>query len=98
MLRKIDVMYYSRADVRIYDVRSGRELYSGFVDASAKDRLERGSYAGDYRDLDLSGRELTYFDSEERRAQEDRLEEAMADKLAAKIAERVYSQMMNWIP
>ena len=98
VLRKTNVLYYSRADIRIYDVRSGRELYSGFADASAEDRLDRGSYAGDYRDLDLSGRELTYFDSEERRAQEDRLEEAMADRLASKIAERVYSQMLRWIP
>ena len=98
ILRKVRVLYYTRVDVRIYDVRSGRELYDGRVDASAEDRFERGEYAGDYRDLDLSGRELSYFDSQEIRLQEDALEEAMADQLAAKVAERVYSTMLRWIP
>ncbi|NNE45096.1 MAG: hypothetical protein HKN37_00390 [Rhodothermales bacterium] len=98
VLRKVRVLYYTRVEVRIYDVRSGRELYDGRVDASAEDGFERGEYAGDYRDLDLSGRELSYFDSEEIRLQEDALEEAMADQLAAKVAERVYSTMLRWIP
>lgn len=98
VLRKMKVVHYSRADVRIYETRTGRELYGGHVEAGAEGRLERGHYAGDYRDLDLSGRELTYFDAEEIRAQEDRLEEAMADNLAAKLAERVYSRMIGWIP
>ncbi len=98
VLRKVNISYHTRADIRIYDVRTGRELYSGPVDASADEDFERGEYAGDYRDLDLSGRELSYFDPEEIRAQEDHLEEMMADRLAAKLAERVYSRMVGWIP
>ena len=72
--------------------------YEGHVDAATSDRFERGLYDGDYRDLDLSGRELSYFDSAEIREQEDRLEQALADALAMELAGRVYSRTTSWIP
>ncbi len=92
-----DLTLYTRADVRIYDVLSGRERFKGHVDVSVEERYEQGRYTGNYRDLDLSGSELQLFDAEEHRARLDRMEGALADRLAGKLAERVYSRTTSWI-
>ncbi|MDX1430233.1 MAG: hypothetical protein R3282_08095, partial [Rhodothermales bacterium] len=97
VLNTVEVDYSTRANVRIYHVQTGNKLYEGTVDSGVKDRYRRGDYAGDYRHLDLSGSELAYFDPEELRQQTDRIEEALADDLARKIAERVYSRTTSWI-
>jgi len=97
VLHTVEVKYRSRSSIRIYDVRSGRRLYEGDVDAAVDDRYDRGEYPGDYRHLDLSGSELSYFDPVETRAQLDRIEEALAEELARRIAQRVYSQTTSWI-
>lgn len=97
VLNEVEINYHARAIVRIYDVSSGEKLYEGDVDAGVKDRYQRGEYSGDYRHLDLSGSELVFFDPDELRIQTDRIEEALADELARKVAERVYSRTTSWI-
>ncbi len=97
VLEKVDVRYTTRASMRVYEVATGRRLFEGHVDASAHDRFDRGRYAGNPEHLDLSGTEMSYFDREEIRAQEDRLEERLADDLAHKLADTVYSKMVGWI-
>lgn len=92
-----DLKLYARADVRIYDVLSGRERFKSYVDDSVEERFEQGRYTGDYRDLDLSGSELQLFDADEHRARQDRMEGTLADRLAGKLAERVYSRTTSWI-
>ncbi len=88
-----------RAEVayRIIDPRTRRVLDEGSVNARASGGLRRAVYAGDYRDLDLSGAERSLFEDEERLATED-MTNKLVDDLAARLAERVYDRLLGLIP
>ena len=60
-------------------------------------RIERGVFAGDYRDLDLSGSELSLFEDEERLAMEE-LADELVDTLAERLADRIYERLLRQIP
>lgn len=82
---------------RIIDPRSRREVEKGTVTADASGRIERAVFEGDYRDLDLSGSELSLFEEDERLAMEE-LGDDLVDELAARLAERVYERLLRHIP
>ena len=69
----------------------------GTVDAEVSGRVTRGVFAGDYRDLDLSGSELSLFEDNERLAEEEMGDE-LVDLLAFRLAERVYDRLLRLIP
>lgn len=82
---------------RIIDPRTRREIDKGTVSADVSGRIERGVFAGDYRDLDLSGSELSLFEEDELLATEEMGDE-LVDKLALVLAERVYERLLRQIP
>ena len=82
---------------RIIDPRNRREVDQGTVTAEVSGRVERAVFAGDYRDLDLSGSELSLFEDEERLALEE-LGDELVDELALRLAERVYDRLLRQIP
>ncbi len=88
-----------RAEVayRIIDPHTRRVVEQGSVSARADGNLRRGVFAGDYRDLDLSGAERSLFEDEERLATEE-LVNKLVDDLAARLAERVYDRLLGLIP
>ncbi len=82
---------------RIIDPHTRREVDHGTARAEVSGRVTRGVFAGDYRDLDLSGSELSLFEDDERLA-EDELGDELVDTLAARLAERVYDRLLRLIP
>ena len=82
---------------RIIDPRTRQEVDDGRVDAEVSGRVTRGIFAGDYRDLDLSGSELSLFEDDERLAEEE-LGDELVDLVAARLAERVYDRLLRLIP
>ncbi|MCH8963017.1 MAG: hypothetical protein IH820_17320, partial [Bacteroidetes bacterium] len=82
---------------RIIDPRTRREVDHGTARAEVSGRVTRGVFAGDYRDLDLSGSELSLFEDDERLAEEE-LGDELVDTLAARLAERVYDRLLRLIP
>lgn len=88
---QVDIAY------RIIDPRTRRVLEERTVYASASKRYDRGVYEGDYRDLDLSGSDLSLFEDDERIAHED-LAAELADELALRFSERLYERLLREIP
>jgi len=82
---------------RIIDPRTRQVVDHGTVDAKVSGRVTRGVFAGDYRDLDLSGSELSLFEDDERLA-EDEMGDELVDLLALRLAERVYDRLLRLIP
>ncbi len=82
---------------RIIDPRTRREVDKGTVTAEVSGRVERAIFAGDYRDLDLSGSELSLFEDEERIATEE-LGDELVDTIALRLAERIYDRLLRQIP
>ena len=82
---------------RIIDPYTRREVEKGTVTAEVSARIKRAVFAGDYRDLDLSGSELSLFEDDERLAMEE-LGNELVDKLALRLAERVYDRLLWLIP
>lgn len=82
---------------RIIDPRTRREIDKGRASADVSGRVKRAVFAGDYRDLDLSGSERSLFEDDERLATEE-LGDELVDKLALLLAERVYDRLLRQIP
>ena len=82
---------------RIIDPHTRREVDHGIARVEVSGRAMRGVFAGDYRDLDLSGSELVLFEDDLRLAEED-LADELVDTLAARLAERVYDRLLRLIP
>ncbi|MEZ4702306.1 MAG: LPS assembly lipoprotein LptE [Rhodothermales bacterium] len=81
----------------IIDTDSRRELTSGTVTADVTKGMTRGVYAGDYRDLDLSRSERQLFDEEELTQTERDMEDDLLDKLAPRIADRIFEGLLKQI-
>lgn len=82
---------------RIIDPHTRRQVDQGTVEADVSGRARRGVFAGDYRDLDLSGVQLGLFEDEERQAVEE-LSAELVDALALRLADRVYDHLLRLIP
>lgn len=88
-----------RVDVRgevayaVVDPRTRAVVERGTVRADASDRFERGRYAGNPRDLDLGRRDRDLFDEDALEDAEHALEEAFVDRLAERVAARVYETL-----
>ena len=82
---------------RIIDPHTRSEVDHGTARVEVSGRALRGVFAGDYRDLDLSGSELVLFEDDLRLAEED-LADELVDTLAVRLAERVYDRLLRLIP
>lgn len=84
-------------EYQIIDTRTRRELASGSVSEDVSARMTRGVYNGDYRDLDLSLSERRIFDTEAREQAIRDLEDELLDKLAPKLADEVFENVLKQI-
>jgi hypothetical protein len=80
---------------RIIDPASRRVVDEGRLDHKVSDKIKRGLYAGDYQDLDLSGKQRSLFEDEHLAVEE--LSNQLVDELAARLAERVYERLLRQI-
>lgn len=81
---------------RIIDPVSRTVVDEGRLDDRVSKKINRALYAGDYNDLDLSGKQRSLFEDEERIAMEE-LSNELVDDLAARLAERVYDRLLRQI-
>lgn len=82
---------------RLIDVRSGRMVDRGIETEQARDELQRGVFAGDYRRLDLSGSELRLFNPSDLRQDKRAVEEQLMDLLARRLANEVFARILHRI-
>lgn len=95
--QRLTLAFDAEVAFRIIDPHTRREVERGTARAEVSGRVTRGRFAGDYRDLDLSGSERSLFEDDERLAT-DELGEELVDALAARLAERVYDRLLRLIP
>jgi tetratricopeptide (TPR) repeat protein len=93
-----EITLSARIAFRIYEVRSRLDVYQAHFDTGVTDRIERGRFSGDYRVLDLSGRELDFFDEDEHVVRILRLEEELVRAASDQLAQRLFDQVLIWIP
>ncbi len=84
-------------EFRIYDTHDRSVIYEGVAEASTSQKVERGEYPGDYRDLDLSSKQRDYFDRDQHEREMQVLEEQLADELSVKIATRVFERALRQV-
>lgn len=98
VVRQFTIERDARAAYRIYDVRSRSSIESGSVNGEASLEVERGVYPGDYNELDLDGNQLSLFDPDEIRRQDEEIDEQLSDQLASQLAERIMNEILKRIP
>lgn len=92
------VRYGAEVAYRIVDSRTRRAVLDRTVSVDESRRVKTATFAGDYRDLELSGSELEMFSGESERQELEDLANELADKLAAQLATRVYQDLLAGIP
>ena len=91
------VEYEVEVAYRIVDTRTRRSVRDRTFSRRASTRVRTARYAGDHGDLELSGSTLKLFTGAvEREALED-LAFDLADQVAARLAERVYPDLLGLI-
>jgi tetratricopeptide (TPR) repeat protein len=88
----------AEAAYAIVDVASRNVVDRGTARAESSLRRERGRYAGNPADLDLSRRDRRYFDIEAEREAERELVDQLLDDLAARLARDVFTNLLRHIP
>jgi hypothetical protein len=81
---------------RIIEVHARRQVEDGKADASVSGQVTRALFAGDYRDLDLTGAQRDLFEGE--REAVDALTDELLEKLAPRLAEAVRDRLLSQIP
>lgn len=82
---------------RLIDARSRRTVDRGTEREAARGDVQRGVFAGDYRQLDLSGRELSLFNPNDLRDEERAVEDQLIEVLAAGLADEVFARILHRI-
>lgn len=82
---------------RVVQVATGRVLDEGEIVGRGEGPVEEGRYAGDWRNLDLSGREVDYFDPEVLQRQRRPIYDAVLDEVAATLTDRTYDEVLRAI-
>ena len=84
-------------EYRIVDVQSRREVEEGSVSYDVSEKMQRGVYEGDYRDLDLSRSERKIFDEEEVELAMRELEDELLDELTPRLADEIFAKILDRI-
>ncbi len=82
---------------QVLDARQRREVRRASVDVSESGDFERGVYAGDAADLELTSNERRHFDPGRRHDAEQDLEERVVRKLTSRLAEQVYRDVLRFV-
>jgi hypothetical protein len=82
---------------RIVDVRTGRIVERVEETVRHEGARRRGVFAGDPRQLDLTGSERSLFDRDDQRAAEREIENQLVDRLAAELADDVFGRLLRQI-
>ncbi len=91
------VTYRVEVTYVVIDVHRGREVRRSSVDVSESGDFERGVYSGNPRDLVLTRNARRHFDPERRRDAEQDLEERVIAKVSARLAEKVYRDVLRFV-
>jgi tetratricopeptide (TPR) repeat protein len=91
------VTYRVEITYLVMDVYRGREVRRSSVDVSESGDFERGVYSGNPSDLVLTRNARRYFDPERRRDVEQDLEERVIAKVSARLAEKVYRDVLRFV-
>lgn len=83
---------------RILDPNMRHVVHQETVRTRVSDRVETASYAGDFRDLRLSGSERRLFEETEQETAHRELEEQLIEDLGERLARRVFDQLLSRIP
>ncbi len=86
-----EVMY------RIVELASRRVVEEQTVNATASGQFRRGYFDGDYTTLDLSRDERALFDKEGWLRAEEELQERLDNQLAEKIAASIYERVLRFV-
>lgn len=84
-------------EYQLIDTYSRRSVADGSVSADASAKIQRGIYAGDYQDLDLSREERRLFDQERFELDMREIEDELLDELAPRLADRVFEDILKQI-
>jgi hypothetical protein len=95
--RQFDIKIEARVEYRIVDVATGRTARDRTIEADITERYERSFFDGDWRDLDLSDRERRYFDRDEWAAEDDALALDLVGRLADKLTQQLYEDLLRLI-
>ncbi|MDZ4701300.1 MAG: hypothetical protein SH809_16430 [Rhodothermales bacterium] len=83
--------------ISIVDADTRREVDTATITTDVTQALTRGVYAGDYQDLDLTREERERFDEEELAEIERDMEDDLLDKLAPRVADRIFEGLLKQI-
>ena len=96
-VRRVDLMLAAEADVVVVDA-TGRTVCDAAIRAEGRASYDRASYAGDWRDLDLSrSARAAFADDGAERAYEEALDD-LRDRLAAALACRAGRCLSPLVP
>lgn len=87
----------AEVEYQIIDTYSRRSVADGSVSADASAKIQRGIYAGDYQDLDLSREERRLFDEERFELDMREIEDELLDELAPRLADKVFEDILKQI-
>ncbi len=96
-VQTFDLVLEAVVDYRVVEPRTGRILERSVARVKHEADRRRGVFRGDYRQLDLSGSELSLFDPDDQRAAERELENQFLDHLAAHMADDVFERILRHI-
>lgn len=97
VVQTFDLNLEATVAYRIIDVRTGRILDRDTERVRHSGERRRGQFPGDYRDLDLTGAEVSLFDRADRRAAERAIENQLIDRLASAFADDVFDEVLRRI-
>lgn len=97
-VEQYDRELYATVEIRLIDPRAGRTLVTHTIEVDVEGPMERGVFDGDWRNLDLSGAETSLFRAEDVRKRERDLELALADAVAAAVAQETFDRIVETIP
>jgi hypothetical protein len=97
VLQTFDLALEATVEYRIVDVYTGRAVDHDSERVRHEGRRQRGLFPGDYRDLDLSGAELSLFDRDDQQAAERAIENQLIDRLAEELADGVFYRLLRRI-
>jgi tetratricopeptide (TPR) repeat protein len=85
------------AAYRIIETASGRAVEEQAVTAIASAQFRRAEYDGDYTTLDLSREERALFDKEGWLQAEEELQAALVDRLAERVAAKIFDRVLRTV-
>lgn len=97
VVQTFDLELEAEVEYRLIEARTGQSVSRGSVWDRASDEMQRGRFPGDYRQLDLSGSEVSLFNESDLRLSEREVEDRLMDRLGETLANEVFSRVLHRI-